>query len=73
MNCPYCGNEMESGYVQSRDGIIYTAKEKTSPFPSWFIGKNDIRLTHGLTAPTTCCAQRCSTCRKVIIEYSEKQ
>ena len=27
MKCPYCGNDMEKGYIQSRDGIIWRKKK----------------------------------------------
>ena len=27
MKCPYCGNEMEKGYIQSRDGVVWRKKK----------------------------------------------
>ncbi len=27
MKCPYCGNEMEKGYIQNRDGIVWRKKK----------------------------------------------
>ena len=31
MRCPYCGNDMEKGYIQSRDGIIWRKKNHAMP------------------------------------------
>ena len=31
MKCPYCSNEMEKGYLQSRDGMGWNEKERLIP------------------------------------------
>ena len=28
MNCPYCGAEMEFGYIQSRDGVYWVRTKR---------------------------------------------
>ena len=71
MTCPFCRNEMESGFVQSKSGIIYTAKEKTLAVP--IRRKGDIRLTTNPIAPATCGAWHCRSCRKVFIDYTQGQ
>ena len=36
MKCPYCNKEMESGYVQCRDGLHWTPKKhKGLLYPEW--------------------------------------
>lgn len=70
MKCPYCGNEMKSGVVQSARQIFFTTK----PHKNWFIpdttGKEEILLTsHNWTRPT-CTAYHCAKCKKVVIDCS---
>ena len=43
MKCPYCGTEMETGYVQSMKEIIYSANLHTSRI--MIPKKDDIKLT----------------------------
>lgn len=36
MICPYCKNEMEKGYIQSRDGLGWNKKKQlVSAFSGW--------------------------------------
>lgn len=66
MKCPYCGREMEEGYLQSMKEVIYAKKpHKILSIPR----KDDIRLTTNAIAPATCDAWRCASCRKVMIHY----
>ena len=71
MKCPYCGNEMEKGYVQCRDGLTWTPKKQWIAALSGLgagavlIGKNS-----GLTVNTVAEALICKACKKVVIDYS---
>lgn len=69
MNCPFCGRDMDWGFVQSRRMIIYTDKEKHDGLSFLVPGKDDIRLTPASSAPPTCAAFHCPACRKVLIDY----
>ena len=69
MNCPYCGNEMVNGVVQSAREIFFT----TQPRKGWMFFTpcgGDVSLSwHNPTRPT-CIAYRCISCKKVILDYS---
>ena len=67
MKCPYCGTEMERGYVQSMREIIYSENLHTSRI--MIPKKDDIKLTNGFWAPAMCMASRCAACRKIILSY----
>lgn len=64
MKCPYCNNEMESGYIQCRDGVTWTPKKQLIPALS-FLGKGGVHL-----ASNAVCAYKCDECKKVIVDYS---
>ena len=61
MQCPYCGNEMEKGYLQSRDGIGWGKKEVLIKAFSELLAEKPL----GKTVETYNCRQ----CKKLIIEY----
>ena len=69
MKCPCCGNEMESGIVQSARQMFFTTKAHKN----WFIpdeGSGEVLLSsHNWTRPT-CAAYHCEECKKVVIDYS---
>lgn len=65
MKCPYCNKEMESGFIQCRDGVTWTPKKQLVAALS-FLGKGSLHL-----ASNTVCAYKCGECKKVIIDYSE--
>ena len=67
MECPFCGQELETGFLQSNGGsAVYWAK-KPKMFSTLLnpdiIGEHD--WLHGFSAP----ASRCTQCRKIIINY----
>lgn len=71
MKCPYCGNEMREGFVQSSrafffateyHGILYRPNPKKGEF--WL-------SSHNFTGPV-CAARHCSNCKKVILDYAEE-
>ena len=65
MHCPYCGKELEKGYIDQTDFRFplewYPANRETSFFSG---KKKTVRLTYG----GNCTAYRCGYCRKIIIE-----
>ena len=70
MNCPYCNKEMESGYIQCRDGVTWTPKKQLVAALSFF-GKGSISLENGAADnSSTVYAYKCGTCKKVVIDYS---
>lgn len=69
MNCPYCGKEMELGFIQCRDGLTWTPKKQIIAALS-SLGRDAIKLINGASENSnTVHAYKCSECCKVIIEY----
>ena len=70
MKCPYCENEMELGYIQSRDGVHWTSKKGFGATLSVF-SKNSTSLANGAGRNSAVVyTYKCSDCKKVIIDYS---
>lgn len=73
MQCPYCGEEMELGYIQCRDGVFW--RKEMGLFaalpPS---GSTSVSLAtecgpfSGAAAEAFCCTK----CKKIIIDYSDE-
>ena len=70
MKCPYCGKEMELGYIQCRDGVHWTSKKVMVAALSQ-LGKDSISLENGTGNKSTVFAYKCGDCKKVIIDYTE--
>ena len=71
MNCPYCGKEMELGYVQSRDGVTWSDKEYAVKALAT-LHPRSISLANGVGDKSTAVyAYRCADCKKVIIDYAK--
>ena len=71
MNCPYCGKEMEKGYIQSRDGLNWTAKKRLVAALS-SLGQDSLSLKNDAADNNrTVYAYKCAACKKVIIDYTE--
>ena len=69
MKCPFCGNEMLTGVIQSGRQIFFT----TTPHKFFFVpdGSSDDEFTlstHNWTRPTAI-AYNCKNCEKVIVDY----
>ena len=75
MLCPYCGGEMRQGVIQCRDGVYWCEKPravaalplgggKTIP-----LGTADVGPFKGSEAVAYCCEK----CRKIVVDYSEKE
>ena len=65
MKCPYCDNEMVSGYLQSARDIVWGESKHKIFFEA---GDHDITLARGLSGAITE-ASCCPTCKKIIINY----
>lgn len=71
MKCPYCNNEMELGYIQCRDGVTWSPKKQLVAALA-ILGKGSFYLKNGASENgRTVYAQRCKTCKKIIIDYGE--
>ena len=71
MNCPYCGKEMELGYIQSRDGVAWSDKEHMVKALS-VLHPGSISLANGVGDKSTVVyAYKYGDCKKVIIDYSK--
>lgn len=71
MKCPFCGNEMVSGMVQSSRGFFFaTEKHEILYWPNQSKGEF-ILSSHNWTAPV-CAAQHCPECKKVILDYTQE-
>lgn len=72
MKCPSCGKEMELGYIQSRDGVIWTLKKQLLPIFANF-GTKNVSLANGACDGNgTVFAHKCSDCKFVLIPYGEE-
>lgn len=70
MKCPCCGNEMDSGVVQSARTIFFTTKEHKNWFLPDVASEEEVTLSsHNWTRPT-CKAYHCAFCQKVVIDYA---
>ena len=69
MRCPYCGKEMELGYIQCRDGVRWS-KNKFFVAALSGICKSATSLKNGASDNSSAVyAYKCSSCKKVIIDY----
>ena len=67
MNCPYCGKEMEQGYIIAagrRGAILWSTDQVKS---GYFKSKEDVKLA-GLMEDNPP-ALLCRDCRKIVMEY----
>ena len=76
MKCPYCGNEMEIGLIQSPHEIAWTKGNKKYTFSLGRFHKGSVTLCP-LTLKTFaggCSVEAflCRSCKKVIIDYSDE-
>ena len=69
MKCPYCGSEMERGYLRSSHGFVW-GKEKELG-----IQKNTIKLAgpflKGMFKGFYAKAQHCVVCKKLIVDLED--
>lgn len=68
MNCPYCRQEMEKGYITSDARYMAWRKER---YESAVVGKNGsgFQLSWGASAVSG--AYCCTSCRKIVIDLGD--
>lgn len=70
MKCPYCGEEMELGYIQCRDQIIWdTKKRAVAALPSLRDDAVLLKSGEGPFSGASVSAYHCRKCQKIIIDY----
>lgn len=69
MVCPYCGGEMEKGALQSTHGIYWVNGPAKHCPPQWLKGAEGLCEADGLFQSPYVRAQRCTQCKKIIVEY----
>lgn len=73
MNCPYCGKEMVLGYIQCRDDISWSKKQrKVAAIPP--LDSSGITLASGAGpfSGVSVKAYRCYECKKIVIDYESE-
>jgi len=66
MKCPYCGEEMKKGFIQSQRGIIWSQDKKKLSFnPSK--NKGDVAITSFGLFGTSTDSYLCNSCKKIVI------
>ena len=68
MKCPYCGKDMEKGYIMSNGTIIGWTKEK----PSALMADSEIWIARTVFSIPYNEAYHCPDCRIVATQYSEE-
>ena len=71
MRCPWCGREMELGYLYSRDSIRWVDQEPGVILGTLGAGKNLYVSDEGLTTEYKRCWY-CSACRRLVVQLSDK-
>lgn len=74
MKCPYCGQEMEKGLIQCRDGVSWQKKERLVAAVSGF-SKDAVVLarSHGsILTGAAVIAHHCQPCKKIVIDYEQE-
>ena len=67
--CPYCGGELLTGYIQSRDGVCWSEKKKlVSALPG--LAKDELYLPDGHIGKEVT-ALNCPKCRVILINYED--
>ena len=66
--CPYCGEEMIRGYLMSSRDITFAVDNVTKVFR--IKQSDDLELSKGSGGIPHCEAYRCSSCKKILIDYA---
>ena len=69
MKCPFCGAEMNRGYVQSGTHIVWTAQKRRVSQKS---GRPDeILLAQDFLGGAAVDGFCCPDCKKIVLDYAE--
>lgn len=72
MKCPYCGNEMEEGFIPVGHMILqWLPKEEEYPKSATKISKNGIKLSKFPISPIKTTSYYCKDCKNIIIPVKE--
>ena len=69
MKCPFCGEEMTPGVIQSRDGV-YWSREAGAVAALAGLKKDAITLADSGFGGAAAEAFNCPRCKKIILDYS---
>lgn len=70
MDCPYCGAEMEQGYLQGMNRVAWVkSPHKLSLLPK----AGEILLENNSFNAFLLTASICKACQKIIVDYADKQ
>ena len=70
VDCPYCGDEMQAGFVRCRDGVRWSPKKPPVAALAALVPDSVVLGGHGSYAPeSTAVAYNCSSCKMVVIPY----
>lgn len=71
MKCPFCGNEMQSGYLQSGRPFVWSEGKKVGPV----IRKTgpDVVVSEGFWVGCHARSEYCPDCKKIITSVPEKE
>ena len=73
MNCPYCGQAMEQGLLQSPQEISWIKGKKRRLFGRAELHEGSVVLSElSILKGSAVVAFLCRDCRKVVIDYGEK-
>ena len=70
MKCPYCSEEMIRGYLMSSRDITFAVDNLTKVFR--IKKSDDLELSKGSGGIPHCEAYRCSSCKKILIDYANR-
>ena len=73
MKCPYCGGEMEQGFIQCRDGVTWQKKQRLVAAVSG-LSKDSVILARSQGNPfsgAAAIAHHCQECKKMVIDYAQ--
>ncbi|MFR8172688.1 MAG: PF20097 family protein [Marvinbryantia sp.] len=70
--CPYCGKELEKGYIQSPRPISWLPRKIKMFTGANFTEKGAVILSEGSVLSAPCViAYNCSSCKAIIIGYED--
>ncbi|MFQ9892339.1 MAG: PF20097 family protein [Emergencia sp.] len=71
MKCPFCQEEMESGYVQSSHQIMW-GKDKNDTFFMPDKNKDEFYISKGIWKGSFTKAEYCNKCKRIIISLEKE-
>lgn len=72
MKCPFCGSEMEGGFVRCRDGVRWSpGRPPVAALAAFMPGSVVLGGCGDDESETTAVAHRCPGCKMVVIPYED--